>query len=72
MFKKPFKIANSHSVANKDKKKLKESLLKLNFHPESVTAFLDDKLYSNEELTIDKLQGLKAVLYSRNKTPLMF
>ena len=72
MFKKPFKIANSHSVANKDKKKMKENLIKMNYHPESVAAFLDDKNYNNEELTMDKLQGLKAVLFSRNKTPLMF
>lgn len=72
MFKKPFKISASHSVANKDKKKLKEQLVKLNFHAESVAAFLDDKLYGNEELTMDKLQGSKAIVYGRGKTPLMF
>jgi len=43
MFKKQFKISNSHQVANKDKKKLKEQLLKQNYEQTSVEAFLDDK-----------------------------
>ena len=73
MFKKEFKIANSHALANKDKKKLKEHLLKLNsYDPVCVDAFLDDKQYDNQELTMDKLSGSKVVVLSRSKTPLMF
>ncbi len=54
MFKKQFKISNSHAVAGKDKKKIKEILLKQNFDPTSVDMFLDDKNFDSE-LFQDKL-----------------
>jgi hypothetical protein len=43
MFKKQFKVSNSHNIAGKDKKKLKEQLLKQNYEASSVEAMLDDK-----------------------------
>ena len=43
MFKKQFKISNTHSVAGKDKKKLKEQLLRQSFEPAAIEAFLDGK-----------------------------
>ena len=73
MFKKTFKISNSHSVANKDKKKIREQLIKQQFDAPSVDAFLNDKKFEGgSELLLDKLQGSKVQLLSRNKTPLMF
>ena len=33
---------------------------------------LDDKVFDNQEMTLDKIQGSKAIIYSRNKIPLMF
>ncbi len=59
MFKKQFKVSNSHKLAGKDKKKLKEQLLKQNYEPASVEAVLDDKQFENVELSQDKLQGSK-------------
>ena len=59
MFKKQFKISNSHQVANKDKKKMKEQLLKQGYDPSSVETFLDDKQFDDVELSQDKLQGSK-------------
>lgn len=47
MFKKQFKISNSHSVANKEKKKFKETLLSLKYDPKSVDVLLDDKQFDN-------------------------
>lgn len=72
MFSKHFKISNSHSIANKDRKKIKDILLDYKYDPACVTAFLDDKQFEGEELITDKLQGSKVTLLSRNKTPLMF
>jgi len=71
MFKKQYKISNSHALANKDKKKIREILIKQSFDPASIDAFLDDKRYECELLQ-DKLQGSKTHLLSRGKTPLMF
>ena len=60
-------------MAGKDKKKLKETLLKQNFDPASVDTYLDDKKFEGgQELILDKLQGSKTHLLSRGKTPLMF
>ncbi|CDW79297.1 eukaryotic translation initiation factor 2d-like [Stylonychia lemnae] len=72
MFKKQVKIQNSHSVANKDKKKLKEQLVALRYDVKAAEIFLDDKNYDNNELMMDKIQASKAVIYQRNKVPLMF
>jgi predicted ribosome-associated RNA-binding protein Tma20 len=72
MFKKQFKISNSHSLANKDKKKLRESLVKQGFDGPNIEAFLDDKQFDSIELTVDKLAGSKVQLLTRSKTPLMF
>ena len=51
MFKKQFKVSNSHALANKDKKKLKEQLLKQSFDPPSIDALLEAK----DDLYLDKL-----------------
>ena len=59
MFKKSFKISNSHSVANKDKKKIREQLIKQQFDAPSIEGFLDDKNFEGSELLLDKLQGSK-------------
>ena len=72
MFKKPFKIANSHSLAGKDRKKLREQLAKQGFAADAVEALLDDKQNGGEELLVDKLQGSKAQVLTRGKTPVMF
>lgn len=72
MFKKKFKVSNSHSLAGKDKKKLREELGKQGFENASIEAFLDDKQFDNNELMVDKLAGSKVQLISRGKTPLMF
>ena len=44
MLKKKFKISNSHVVSNKDKKKLRQDLLRplQNFEEACVDAFLDN------------------------------
>lgn len=55
MFKKQVKVSNSHSVANKDKKKLKDYLLALKYDAKSIDTFLDDKSYNDDELVMDKL-----------------
>ncbi len=47
MFKKVFKISNQHPLANKDKKKLREQLLKQSFDAVSIDAFLDDKQFDS-------------------------
>lgn len=65
MFKKQVKIQNTHSVANKDKKKLKEQLIALKYDQKCVETFLDDKTYDNQELIMEKIQASKAVIYSR-------
>ena len=72
MFKKKIKVQNSHSVSNKDKKKMKEQLLNNGFGLNEVETLLDDKKYDDSELTMEKLQGLKTVIFSRIKTPLFF
>ena len=79
MFKKRVKISNSHQLSNKDKKQLKEQLLKLEYYPDIVEQFFNDKNYQDEnegdddvKLTMDKLQGARAVLYSRGGQPYLF
>ena len=48
MFKKRVKISNSHPISNKDRKLLKEQMAKLEFEPEYVTHFLNDKNHEAE------------------------
>jgi len=47
MFKKAVKIQNSHNLAQKDKKKLKEILLSLKYDTYSAEKFLDDKNFND-------------------------
>jgi len=79
MFKKRFKISNSHPLSNKDRKNLRDQLLKLQYDADSVTHFLNDKNYVDMDeqedgarLCMDKIQGSKAVLYSRGGIPYLF
>ena len=48
MFKKRVKISNSHPISNKDRKLLKEQMAKLEFEPEYVAHFLNDKNHEAE------------------------
>ena len=48
MFKKRVKISNSHQISNKDRKLLKEQMTKLEFEPEYVAHFLNDKNHEEE------------------------
>ena len=68
MFKKQCKVSNQHAVSNKDKKRIKEQLLKQHFSPESLSVLWDGE----DELFIEKLVGCKAVVYARDDTPLLF
>ena len=65
MFKKPFKVANSHSLSNKDKKKLREKLVKQqNYSAELADYIMDDSNYdADEELRVCKIAQSKCVLY---------
>ena len=67
MFKKSCKVSNSHALSNKDKKRVKEQLIvKQGFKKESVD------LISQGDLFMDKLVGVKAVVYSKDGTPMLF
>lgn len=55
MFKHKFKISGSHNLSSKDKKKLKQGLVKFSYEPACVDAFLDDKLFEEVPLAISKL-----------------
>ena len=73
MFKKPFKVSNSHPLSNKDKKNLNTQLTKLDFNEACVTHLLKDDNYDEEaKLMIDKLTGSKTIIYQRDGTPYMF
>jgi hypothetical protein len=79
MFKKRFKVSNSHPISNKDRKALKDLLLKLEFEPDYINHFLTDKNFEaefeNEEdcqICMDKITGQRVVLYSRGSTPFLF
>jgi len=79
MFKKRVKISNSHVISNKDKKNLKESLVKLGYGQDFIDQFFDDKNYEDEfeedaehKIAMDKVHGTKVVLYSRGGTPFLF
>ena len=54
-------------------------MAKLEFEPEYVTHFLNDKNHEAEfgseedaQLCMDKIQGQRAVMYSRGSTPFLF
>ena len=57
MFKKPFKVANQHSLSNKDKKKLREKLVKKqNYSAQLADYIVDDSNYdSDDELKVCKI-----------------
>jgi len=67
MFKKKVKVSQSHAISNKDRKGLKEQMVvKQQFDAKGVDKLLDG------EIQCCKLQGLKAVLYQKDKAPLFF
>jgi hypothetical protein len=78
MFKKHFKISNSYPLSNKDRKNLKDLLIKYQYDPELVQYFFNDKNYIDScengdvNLYMDKVQGSKLVIYSRDNTPYLF
>jgi len=58
MFKKPFKISNSHVLSNKDKKNLAKDLTKLDYNEACANYLLKDENYGEDSsLMIDKLTG---------------
>ena len=61
MFKKPFKVSNSHALSNKDKKNLKQQLEKLDYDEEIIKFLLTD--VDESSLMIDKLAGSKQIIY---------
>ena len=74
MFKKPFKVSGSHSLSNKDKKKLREKLEKKQQYSKELADFiLDDSNYdSDEELRVCKIAQSKCAYYQRGANPLLF
>ena len=57
MFKKRFKIGNSHPVSNKDRKNIREVLLKYQYDADSVTHFLNDKNFQESCDDVQLCQG---------------
>ena len=74
MFKKPFKVSNSHSLSNKDKKKLREKLVqKQKYSAQLVDHILSDANYdSDDEFKVCKIAGSKCAYYQRGANPLLF
>ena len=81
MFKKRFKVSNSHAVSNKDRKNLRQEMLKQGYDEQLITHFLNDKNYGgssrdggceDNSLTMDKLAGSRCVIYNRGNTPYFF
>lgn len=65
MFKKPIKFSQTNIVGGKDRKKLKKDLSKY-FHSDTV----DQVFLNTDELTQEKVQGNKVVIYKDAKNPL--
>jgi hypothetical protein len=57
MFKKSFKVSNSHAISSKDQKKLQAQLLKLKYAPEFAARIPED-------IEVDKLVGSKVNIVS--------
>ena len=67
MFKKSFKVSKSHALSNKDRKKMIEQMINKQGYSEEAVAIIQDG-----DLFIDKLVGVKAVVYSKDGIPMLF
>ena len=68
MFKKAFKVSNSHSVSNKDKKKVREKLVQKQGYSAALADYiLNDENYDEDssELRVNKIMGTRLAYYSR-------
>ena len=64
MFKKSFKVSNSHAISSKDQKKLHAQLIKLKFSPDFAARV-------PEEIELIKLNGSKVNIISYQSQPLL-
>ena len=74
MFKKPFKVSGSHSLSNKDKKKLREKLVnKQGYSAELAEYVLNDSNFGvDDELRVCKVANSKIAFYQRGANPLLY
>ena len=74
MFKKPFKVSGSHSLSNKDKKKLREKLVnKQGYSTTLVDYILNDANFGDDdELRVCKVANSKIAFYQRGANPLLY
>ena len=74
MFKKPFKVSGSHSLSNKDKKKLREKLVNKQGYSAALADYIlnDANFGDDDELRVCKVANSKTAFYARGANPLLY